>query len=143
MPIDKLKNKFFIGSWINDVKQYFTKINEIIDNINDNPARPYTTYTALLTQEATDAPTNIVLENTTGATGVWSYVGVGEYLLTFSDSILDASKCFILVGWGNGSVDTAICYVDGPSTIRLSIYQDGIKTNEELFKTAFELRIYP
>ena len=37
MSIDKLKSKFFNGSFINDVKHYFSKINEIIDYLNDNP----------------------------------------------------------------------------------------------------------
>lgn len=35
MAIDKLKNKFFAGSFITDVKHYFSKINEIIDWINN------------------------------------------------------------------------------------------------------------
>ena len=34
MSIDKLKSKFFNGSFINDVKHYFSKINEIIDYLN-------------------------------------------------------------------------------------------------------------
>ncbi len=36
MSIDKLKSKFFNGSFINDVKHYFSKINEIIDYLNDD-----------------------------------------------------------------------------------------------------------
>ena len=31
MSIDKLKTKFITGAFINDVKHYFSKINEIID----------------------------------------------------------------------------------------------------------------
>lgn len=38
MAIDKLKNKFFAGSFITDVKHYFSKINEIIDWINNSVA---------------------------------------------------------------------------------------------------------
>lgn len=36
MSIDKLKTKFFTGSFVNDVKHYFAKINEIIDHLNSS-----------------------------------------------------------------------------------------------------------
>lgn len=36
MAIDKLKSRFFTGAWLTDVKQYFSKINEIIDWINNS-----------------------------------------------------------------------------------------------------------
>lgn len=36
MSIDKLKSRFFTGAFITDVKHYFSKINEIIDWINNS-----------------------------------------------------------------------------------------------------------
>lgn len=145
MAISKLKTKFADGAWIKNVKDFFTKINEIIDNLNGNPGRPYLVYTSLLSQEATDAPTETILENTLGATATWSYVSTGEYLLTFSDAVLNypSPKCFITVGWGNGAPDNMIAFVDGYTTMRLQVYQNGVKTDEELYKTSFEIRVYP
>lgn len=35
MKIEKLKTRFFNGSWINNIKEFFSKINEIIDKVND------------------------------------------------------------------------------------------------------------
>lgn len=113
-------------------------------NIPSGGSESYTVYTALLTQEATDDPVDTVLENTTGRTATWSYVGVGEYLLTFSGSNLDRSKTFILLGWGNGEPDTSIVFVNsGTPTITLKMYQSGVAIDEELFNTSFEVRIYP
>lgn len=40
------------------------------------------TYAALLTQTGTDAPTAIVLQNTLGATVVWTRTGLGAYRAT-------------------------------------------------------------
>ena len=37
MSLTKLKNRFANGAWLNNVKEYFTKINEIIDYLNGNP----------------------------------------------------------------------------------------------------------
>ena len=34
MSLTKLKTKFANGAWLNNVKEYFTKINEIIDYLN-------------------------------------------------------------------------------------------------------------
>lgn len=88
MSIDKLKTKFTTGAWLPDMKQFFTKTNEIIEHINDNPVVPYNPgykiYKALLTQTGTNAPVATILENTLGAVPVWSYSDVGLYLLTLS-----------------------------------------------------------
>lgn len=46
--------------------------------------RPYKVYTALLTQNGTDAPTVVVLENTTGAIVTTVRNDVGNYTLLFS-----------------------------------------------------------
>lgn len=51
MSIDKLKQKFVTGAFISDVKHYFTKINEIIDWINNNNGSSLTQ----TLQEVTDA----------------------------------------------------------------------------------------
>ena len=37
MSLTKLKTKFANGAWLNNVKEYFTKINEIVDYLNSNP----------------------------------------------------------------------------------------------------------
>lgn len=56
MNIDKLKNRFVAGAWLTDVKHYFSKINEIIDKVNNIETSKYKVYTALLTQSGGDGP---------------------------------------------------------------------------------------
>lgn len=88
MAIDKLKTKFFTGAWLTDVKHYFTKINEIIDYLNNlvSYSPPYKVYIALLSQSGTDAPVAIILENTLGEEPIWSYSDIGLYLLTLPNA---------------------------------------------------------
>lgn len=88
MSIDKLKTKFFTGAWLTDVKHYFSKINEIIDYLNNlvSYSPSYKVYTALLTQTGTDAPAAIILENTLGEEPIWSYSDIGLYLLTLPNA---------------------------------------------------------
>lgn len=88
MPIDKLKNKFFIGSWVNDVKQYFTKINEIIDHLNSTT--PVTTKECVIfleQQTGTSDPIYTIISNTLDVTPVITRDDVGTYWVT-------AAGCF-------------------------------------------------
>jgi len=55
-------------------------------------------YTALISQESTNAPTAIVLENTTGLDIKFSYVNEGEYLIYNADNLelFTENKTFVL-----------------------------------------------
>lgn len=94
MSIDKLKTRFFTGAWLTDVKHYFTKINEIIDWINNIGTPSYKVYTALLTQEGTNAPVATVLQNTLGGVVVWTRDSQGIYYGTLSGAFT-VGKTFI------------------------------------------------
>jgi len=61
--------------------------------VSDNPKK----YTCLLSQTGTNAPTQIILENTIGVTINISYSGVGIYLFVLS-SALPTNKYSLLIG---------------------------------------------
>lgn len=66
MAIEKLKTKFVTGAFVNDVKHFFKKINEIIDHLNNsNNGVSYNSCTFLISQSGTANPTVEILENTT------------------------------------------------------------------------------
>lgn len=56
---------------------------------------PYKVYTAILNQTGTADPVATVLENTTGATVVWTRASVGQYLGTFSSGVLTLNKTIV------------------------------------------------
>ena len=156
MAISKLKTKFADGAWIKNVKEFFNKINEVVDCINDNPGRPYLVYTALLTQTGTNAPVATVLENTLGETPTWYYdsydEGVGRYQARFSSSILTENKTFafiqnIKLQAGNSAVVVnpydASFQTGLFDEISIATYNGaGSYANGILSKTTLEVRVY-
>lgn len=144
MSIDKLKSKFVTGAFISDVKHYFSKINEIIDYLNNlvSYSPPYKVYTGLLNQSGTSAPTSIVLENTLGDTITFGYLGVGYYSI-LSNGSFTANKTFIVIG--NNVVETQVdIYVkrDTDSYIFMWVNFNDTGSNDELQNTPIEIRIY-
>jgi hypothetical protein len=76
MSIDKLKTVYSTGTFLNNVKTFFSKINEIIDYLNGTSGNgSYKVYTAILTQTGTADPTITVLNNTIGNITVSRYGG--------------------------------------------------------------------
>ena len=147
MNIDKLKTKFFNGSFINDVKHYFTKINEIIDWINNIGTPSYKVYTALLTQSGTNAPVDIVLQNTLGVTVTYGYTSTGTYSLELSTAyVYDKVGIFISpVGNSNDySVSSTIgIQYNGTTGYVLRTFDNtGTLSNKGLGKTMIEIRVY-
>lgn len=61
-------------------------------------------YRALITQQGTDDPTAIVLENTTGETLTFSYSGVGQYSIGCVNPIFTPNKTYIS---HNGVIDVS------------------------------------
>ncbi len=99
MAIAKLKSVFSTGAWINNVKSFFTKINEIIDHLNGNGATgsgSYKKYVASLNQSGTNAPVPTILENTLGNLA-WSYDSVGYYLATLTGAFVNADKVVVFI----------------------------------------------
>lgn len=101
MAIAKLKTVFSTGAWINNVKAFFTKINEIIDYLNGNGATgsgSYKKYVATLEQTGTNPPVATVLENTLDGNITWTYDSVGWYYGTLTGAFPTASKVVVIVG---------------------------------------------
>ena len=144
MAIAKLKTKQFIGASLNNIKDYFNKINEIIDNLNSNSSN-YKAYVALLTQSGTNAPTTKVLQNTIGNIS-WVYTGVGSYKIILPVNY-DQNKTFIMMG--NGDTNAFGSFVWAKETgnpNEITFYLTKVPTlfaeDDLLADTAFELRIY-
>lgn len=138
MSIDKLKTKFFTGSFVADVKHYFSKINEIIDYLNGNGlvgSGSYKVYNALLNQVGTNAPTAIVLSNTLGAI-TYTRDSNGFYYI-YSQGLFLETKTFI-----QGTIpDITIVRNDNDSLI-INTIASGISSDDLLTNFPIEIRIY-
>ena len=68
-------------------------LKEALTRLANTPSYepPYKVYTALLSQEGTDAPVATVLENTLGGIPTFTYDGVGVYTITLT-GLLTANK---------------------------------------------------
>lgn len=118
-----------------------------VDNADpSNPVitAPYLVYTALLSQNGTDAPTAIVLENTTGLNITWLYSQVGQYDIDTS-VIFDTNKTTftLTLNYGVGNVST---FGPGFAGIRTREYDGTLRNgdiNRSLLKSFFEIKIYP
>ena len=150
MSIDKLKTKFITGAFINDVKHYFSKINEIIDYLNGNGTSgdgSYKVYIALLTQTGTDAPIAIVLKNTIGNIN-YEFAYNGQFLVK-SNLLFLLNKTIVYVGspleGANNSMFTD-CIYNNESTINLNTTlfngTSFVGKNEQLYNTPIEIRVY-
>lgn len=83
MSIAKLKNKYADGAWVKNVKDFFTKINEIIDHLNSTT--PVTTKECTIfleSQNGTSNPVYTILSNTLDETPVITRDDVGIYFVT-------------------------------------------------------------
>lgn len=143
MSIDKLKTKFFTGSFINDFKHYFTKINEIIDYLNGEGKSgdgSYKAYTALLTQSSTDAPIPIVLKNNLEFTPSYSYSADGQFIINGTNFPINKTA-IILSGISNpGTISKTIL---STTQILLFTYDETATSINGLLENSFiEIRIY-
>lgn len=88
MSISKLKTKFADGAWIKNVKEFFSKINEIIDHLNSTTPVTTKECTILLeSQNGTSNPVYTILSNTLDETPVITRDDVGTFFVT-------AAGCF-------------------------------------------------
>jgi hypothetical protein len=98
---------------------------------------PYKSYTALISQTGTDAPTAIVLENTLGTVPTFNYEGVGRYSISLNGNFLTVNT-FQLIGNNNlGKFDILNIYDNGDDSVRIDAGGNGKLTN-----TPIEIRIY-
>lgn len=104
--------------------------------------RPYKTYTAVVTQSGTSAPTATVLENTTGGTITFSRLGVGAYTADITGASYTVNKtCAILGPTTFSSVNTVLT-----STSQIGFGTNnsttGANIDGALNKAMLEIRIY-
>ena len=108
---------------------------------------PYKVYRALISQEDTDNPTAIVLENTIGNI-VWTRSNEGQYIGTLADAFTP-NKTFTninnsLVSGGLLSNNSAEIYPSTASVITLNSFKimDGYE-DDYLINTPIEILVYP
>ena len=106
-------------------------------------SRPYKVYTALLTQEGTDAPVATILENTLGGDIVWSYFGVGTYRGTLTGAFT-IDKTFTTITPRTIDGTFVIERRDGSNEIGIqtAIKLTNVLSNEFLYCTEVEIRVY-
>lgn len=148
MSIDKLIANT-TGTKIN-TKVTPTKVNEIINAINNSGTSNYKVYTAFLTQTGTDAPVATVLTNTLGGTIVWTYDGVGNYSGTLSNAFTK-NKTVIFVGSpgsNTGVINASNDFIASQSILYLTTATNpnnntGVNfTDAILYYTSIEIRVY-
>lgn len=106
--IDKLKNRFVTGAWLTDVKHYFSKINEIIDYLNQpSYGLPYNSYVSLIVQSGTSVPIVEELQNNISTPVTIERYGAGGYRFVSDSFVL--GKVYIsgfsdFAGDGNAAI---------------------------------------
>lgn len=153
MAISKLRTVFANGSWINNVKTFFNKINEIIDNVNSQPTiLDYPTFKANTSQAEGAAPVITMLKpNTLGATITWTRDSAGNYFGTPSSNIFpDASKVFCQISGSTAQAQTinsirVADFLGGGNIIGIQCY-DPVAVDfvdNALLNNSIEVTIYP
>ena len=124
-------------------------IVEFLGASSESPAPSYKVFRALLKQSGTNAPTQVVLENTLGITLTLLYSTVGIYVV-MSDIALDETKMVSFIG-NNFQFSECACIIDwiyiGGATATAGIYTsaEGFGLYNNLLNangTLFEIREY-
>ena len=97
----------------------------------------YTSYTALLTQTGTAAPTATVLSNNLKNAVTWARTGTGIYTLTASAATFTNNKTIVFFNNGNAQPSLSIFWQRTSDTVLTITASDGAFSNG-----SFEVRIY-
>ena len=100
----------------------------------------YTSYTALLTQTGTAAPTATVLSNNLTATLTCALTNAGIYKLTAIAATFTANKTIVFFNHGSGLTSDPLLQWTRTSDTVLTI--TTVNTNGLLTNGSFEVRIY-
>ena len=109
-------------------------------------ARPYKSYTAILNQSGTGAPSLVAtLENTTGVTMTYARVGTGWYTITASSPIFTSGHTYIFT---QCQATTPMALFEntsgGVSSFNLITRKtDGTSVDDILSNAIIEIRVYP
>lgn len=153
MSIDKLKTVYSTGAFVNNVKTFFSKINEIIDHLNGNGAigtGSFKVFKASLTQLGTDnpfiedgygTPSNPFI-NTLGTISVVR-TGVGIYEIR-SSSLFTLGKTYytILTTTTSGVTATIIIQYASSSVINIQTFAGGVLDDNVLNQTTVAIEVY-
>ena len=110
----------------------------------------YTSYAALLTQNAANPPVATVLKNDTGVTLTWARTGVGTYTVTAPSGIFTSNKTMVFVNQG-GALEGLVTWIRTSATvITIQTWNGGLGGAAALADSllgfggagAFEIRIY-
>lgn len=104
----------------------------------------YSVYTALLSQSGTDAPVATVLQNTLGGTLTWSRLSEGVYRADLTAYADDAEKILVLHGSVSSGAIAMLAYIEYPYVIvETQVRADGSGSDEQLYNSSIEIRVYP
>ena len=97
-----------------------------------------------LSQDATNAPTIYIFENTTGATLSTVRLSDGEYKIDSDISLWTANTMFITIGSSQNKVGVYNYLIAYSSSTRLDLYtyNDTTLSDNALGNTSFEIKIY-
>lgn len=112
-------------------------------------SRPYKVYTALLTQEGTDAPVATVLENTLGSDIIYVRNEAGLYTISTNSIFVQNKTFFSIVSSVNGGVVSSKSYIGvfmdtlTTSSVDFTTLDDQNNHFDEiLLNTPIEIRVY-
>lgn len=95
----------------------------------------YTEYVALLTQRGVVAPVDVELKNNLGVTATYAYLGVGGYLLIFSEDVFNSPNEYVTIS--SGFIDGATGdYWDVeavpvlPNLLLITSYVNGVSADD-------------
>lgn len=103
----------------------------------------YSVYTALLSQEDTDAPVATVLENTLGGTVVWTRGDVGLYVGTLAAAFVEGKTTLMIAN--NRGLDASFFITRGNvNTVEVASGDaDGTAQDAYMSEVYIEIRVYP
>ena len=103
--------------------------------------KPYKSYTALMTQSGTSAPTATVLGLNEIGSIVWTYSGVGQYTGTLSGAFV-AGKTYLYIHSGQGGgIEQRLDRLNS-NDVLIGAYISGLNANSGMGGTSLEIRVY-
>jgi hypothetical protein len=122
-----------------------TRVGTVIENLADK-SRPYTVYSALLTQSGTSAPTATVLENDLSGTPTLSYVTTGKFRITLTGEFTSAKTHIFLNPIMTASNNFVGAYRVDDDIIEIQTRQFALGSftnfNSILTGASIEIRVY-
>jgi hypothetical protein len=138
MSVKKLHDITSLGK-ANLQKVTSKKVNEIIDAMN-SAGLNYKVYSALITQSGTDAPTAIILSNSFNGNVIWSRNNAGDYTGTLTGELI-VNKTWTSTTFSTGTTVDLVGNNDA-NTVTLYSYIAGVASDDVLYKTPIEIRVY-